>query len=107
MATPPSANQGIPMPDDDEHLKDVPDFVRTMGQAIEKQLVMRFDSVADRTARVGTPEVGMLAWMEDTARFVAYTGSSWQVIWPPSPGVTSGSAAPTGSGTLNDLYIQY
>lgn len=107
MATPASANQGIPMPDDAEYLKDVPDFVRAMGLAIEKKLVMSFASSSDRATRVPSPVEGMVSWLRDLNRLYVYTGSTWAQVYPPTPTVTSGTAAPTGSGAVGDIYIQY
>lgn len=107
MATPPSANQGIPMPDDDEYLKDVPDFVRNMGLAIEKQLVMRFADTADRAAKVPSPEAGMLAYMEDTTQLALFDGTSWRTIAHSQPPITSGTADPAGSAVVGALYVKY
>jgi hypothetical protein len=41
------------------------------------QSVMVFASATARDAAIATPSEGMLAWLEDSNKFVYYTGSAW------------------------------
>lgn len=107
MATPPSANQGIRMPDTAEKLKDVPAFVTAMGLDLEEHIVMWFASVSERNTKVPTPEEGMVAWMKDSNTLVVYDGSGWVTVYPAQPQVTSGTDEPSGTPPTGSIYIRY
>ena len=68
-------NQALPYPTQDDQLG--PEPFETLARAIEGRLVMTFASAADRSARVGLPTEGMLAWMQDSNRYEEFTGSAW------------------------------
>jgi hypothetical protein len=70
MAT--TANQGLPY----QTLADPPhgpDLGRLLALAVESKLVMRFASIADRTARVPAPTIGMMSWLDDLQRLEVYS----------------------------------
>jgi hypothetical protein len=76
MATLSTPNAALPYPDDNEFLKDVPDFIRVLALALDKYRVPNFN------------------------------GSAWVRVYPPTTQVTSGSAVPTGTAEAGSIYIQ-
>lgn len=108
MATTPSTNQGLPLPQDSEMLKDVPDFVKALALAVEPKLVMSFASQTDLVNRVGSPVEGMVAWLRDANILQVYNGSTWVKVYPASPTILYGDNPPTsGQGSVGDIYVEY
>jgi hypothetical protein len=105
LATP---NMGLPYPDDNELLQDVPDFVRVLALALDKGKIPSFATAAARTTGIPAPSAGSICWMTDVpVRLVVYDGSTWQRVYPTVPIVTSGSATPTGTAEAGAIYVQY
>lgn len=113
MAILTTPNAGLPYPDDNEYLKDVPDHIRVLAQALDKHKVPNYATVSERAAKIPSPQVGQLAWVvtllpDGRGGLTIYTGtnSQWQRIWPTSPLLSSGSAAPTGVSEAGAIYVQ-
>lgn len=102
-----TTNQGVPYVDLDDRRSSVPDTTKAMAEYIEKRMVMRFSSVTDRNSKLGTPEEGMLIFLTNTDELQVYSNGAWRTIWPTKPAITSGTAAPSGSASAGDIYIQY
>jgi len=101
---------GLPYPDDNELLQDVPDFVRVLALALDKGKLPTFTTSAARDAAIPAPTSGSLAWCQDNnpmPRLTVYNGSAWARVYPPVTVVTSGSAAPTGTAEAGSIYVQY
>lgn len=99
--------QGFRYPDANEFLKDVPQFIQNLALDVEKRVVMIFTSSADRAAKLTSPVSGQMTWRQDTDVLEVFDGSSYQQIYPPIPRITSGTAAPSGTGSVGDIYVQY
>jgi hypothetical protein len=109
MATLSTPNAALPYPDDNEFLKDVPDFIRVLALALDKYRVPNFTSDSNRNTKITAPVAGQLAWVTDAApvaRLQVYNGSAWVRVYPPTTQVTSGSAVPTGTAEAGSIYIQ-
>jgi hypothetical protein len=99
--------QGFRYPDPNEFLKDVPQFIENLARDVEKRVVMIFTSQSDRSAKLTSPVSGQLTWRQDTQILEVFDGSSYQQIYPAIPNITSGTAAPSGTGNAGDIYVQY
>jgi hypothetical protein len=106
MAVDQTPIQDLPFPDDDELLSTVPSHIEALAVALEKKLVMVFTNVADRDATITSPTNGMVAWTS-SEKLLWVRDTTWVQIYPAKPKITSGTAAPTGSGATGDLYFQY
>jgi len=108
LATP---NLGLPYPDDNELLQDVPDFVRVLALALDKgKVVPTFASATARTTGIPAPVAGAICWMTDATpvpRLLVHDGSAWVRVYPPPVQVSTGSAVPTGTAEAGSLYVQY
>lgn len=63
------------------------------------QSVMVFASTSARDAALTTPSEGMIVWLQDSDKYVYYTGSAWSnLITPPS---SSGNAIINGAFEIN------
>jgi len=78
-----------------------------IAKAIEKRLVGVYSSTADRDAKTSAAGVqeGMFAFTTDTDSFWYRSASAWVSFPPPTPSITSGSAAPSG-GSNGDVYFR-
>lgn len=85
----------------------VPYFLRTLASSIERRLVSRFASAADRDARRATRNVGEIYVLTDTG--VPYYREANGTETPLARVTLSTSAAPTGAGqaTPGALWVQY
>lgn len=103
--TTPIASIPVPTSDDDP---DIPDDMTKMANAIERKLVNTYASISDRDSRLAAPESGMLAFMKDTSKLLAYFNGEWNQIYPlAGPQITSGTSAPNNAtGTNGDVYFQ-
>lgn len=99
--------QGFRYPDMNEFLKDVPQFIQNLALDAEKRAVQIYTSANDRTAKLTSPVSGNLTWLQDQRALDVWDGSTWQRVYPFSPRITSGTAVPTGSGSIGDIHIQY
>ena len=99
-----TSNQGIRIPQS----TDDPDVVNDLGNAvadIETKLVMVFNNVADRSARVPAPTEGMLSYLKDVNLFYYYSGTAWTAVVPTVPTFSSGTAVPSNSsGVDGDVF---
>lgn len=109
MATLTTPNMGLPYPDDNEYLKDVPDFIRVLALALDKGKLPSFANAAGRTAGIPSPTPGTICWITEAgnARLTLWDGSGWKRVYPTDPVIQSGSAAPSGSAEAGTIYIQY
>ena len=97
--------QNLPIPEDTDD-PNVPGDISALANAIEKRLAGVYNSVADRDARIVTPQEGQVAILKDVDKIYCYFGSTWTQIYPPAlPAITSGTTAPTG-GANGDIYFQ-
>lgn len=104
-----TANQELPYPDETQHPADVPLFLQRLAEAVEKKLVLVYDSAADRSSRNGAPAEGQLSWLSDVNRLELFTGTGWTQLYPSTaPTIHSGTSDPTtGLGSNGDLYFKY
>ena len=72
------------------------------------QGILVFDDSTARTAAIGTPTEGMVAYLKDTNATEYYDGSAWQGISNPGDitAVTAGTAL-TGGGSSGDVTLNY
>ena len=101
---------GLPYPDDNELLQDVPDFVRVLALALDKGKLPTFTTSAARDAAIPAPTSGSVAWIQDAnpmARLTVYDGAAWKRVYPAVTQVTSGTATPTGTAEAGSIYVQY
>lgn len=99
--------QDLPTPTDTMD-PDVPGDVYALATALEKKLVMVFNNVTDRSARVTAPTEGMFAYMKDTNTFVVYDGAAWVSAYPAPPTFRSGTTTPANTlGVDGDVYFKY
>jgi len=99
--------QGFRYPDMNEYLKDVPQFIQNLAVDVEKRVVMIFTTASDRGTKLPTPVSGQVTWLQDQKALDVYDGAVYKRIYPPSPNITSGTAVPSGTGAVGDLYVQY
>jgi len=99
--------QGFRYPDMNEYLKDVPQFVQNLALDVEKRVVQIFASASDRGTKLPNPVSGNLTWLQDQKAMDVFDGSVYKRIYPFSPNITSGTSAPSGTGAIGDIYIQY
>lgn len=99
--------QGFRYPDDNELLQDVPQFIQNLALDVEKRVVGVYDDLADRALRVPSPTDGTMTWLKDTNKLEIFDGGSYRQIYPVTPNITSGTAAPSGTGAIGDIYVQY
>lgn len=66
---------------------------------VESRLVLRYASVADRTAR-NTPTEGMLSYLLDLNRYDTYNGTAWVPLYP----VTAFASLVTSYTTTSTVY---
>jgi hypothetical protein len=98
----------LPYPDNNEHLKDVPDFFLALTTSLDAKLPAVFNDTTDRTTKWPSPTAGRICWMKDgTPRLTVFDGTTWKAVYVGNPRVLSGTAAPTGSAIAGDLYVQY
>lgn len=96
----------LPYPDNNEMVKDVPDFIRDLAQAVDKKILGVYANQAALSA-AGPFAAGRLAWITADSVLQIYTGSTWVRIYPSSPRIFSGSTTPSSSlGSPGDIYIQ-
>jgi hypothetical protein len=94
----------VPAATDDPN---VAEDIMTLATAIEKHVVMVFNTSIARDASVTAPTEGMHAYLKDTNVMTKYNGSSWENAYPAVPAITSGTAAPINSNGANgDVYFQ-
>lgn len=97
----------IPYPQSDEKLADGNDHVRKVAQYIDTRLVMRFASQSALGTAITAPVAGQLAWIVADNVLQIYDGTGWKRVYPASPTIYTGTAAPAASlGAVGDVYIQ-
>ena len=99
--------QGLPYPDHQELVNDVPDYIKFLAQALDKKIVGVYANPAALVA-AGSFSQGSVVWIQSTKTLQVHDGTQWVSIYPSTPRIHSGSAAPSSSlGSVGDLYIQY
>lgn len=83
---PTTSIQALPYPAAVGVTPDVPFFMKTLAEAIEKGLVMRFASAAERDAKLpsGQRVAGMFAWVDADQMYYVWSTKgtpSWKVVW--------------------------
>ena len=83
---PTTSIQALPYPAAVGVTPDVPFFMKTLAEAVEKGMVMRFASIAERDAKLpsGQRVAGMIAWVDSDQTYYVWstTGTpSWRVMW--------------------------
>src|SRR6478752_4768449 len=108
MATLTTPIMGLPYPDDNELLQDVPDFIRVLALALDKSKIPSFATSAARNTAIPAPTTGSIAWVHDNnpmPRLTTFDGTNWVRVYPPVTVVLSGNGAPTGSAEAGSIYI--
>jgi len=110
MATLTTPNMGLPYPDDNELLQDVPDFIRVLALAVDKGSLPRFATAAARNTGIPSPYGGSVSWIQDNnpmPRLEVFDGTAWKRVYPPITVVTSGTTNPTAPAEAGAIYVQY
>ena len=103
-----TAKQAAPYPMADEALKDGNDHVRKLAQWVDDRVVMRFATQTALGTAVPAPVAGQLCFIVADKVLQIYDGTGWKRVYPSSPTIYTGTAAPAGSlGAVGDIYIQY
>lgn len=102
-----TTNQGIRVLDDTEYVWNVPAAIAATVADVEKLVVQRFTSAAQRDQKVPLPEEGMVCWLRDVKTLSVHDGTAWQRVWPMQPKITSSTDAPVGTGATGDIHFQY
>lgn len=102
-----SSNQGLPYPDHNELVNDVPDYIKNLALALDKRIVGSYASTSALGA-AGAFAEGSVVWLQDTNTLQVYDGTKWVSIYPSSPRIYDGSTAPASNlGAVGDFYIQW
>jgi hypothetical protein len=102
-----NTSQGLPYPDNNERLADVPDFIYALADALDDKILGVYASQAALSG-AGPFEAGRMAWVTADNTLQVYTGSTWVTVYPASPRIFSGTAVPSSSlGSNGDLYVRY
>lgn len=67
----------IPYPQQGDSPNEATAMANLVGQ-VDRRMVPRFATTADRTTRVPSPSTGMIGYMVDTDMFVVYRDAAWQ-----------------------------
>jgi hypothetical protein len=101
--------QAFPTPRDADD-PDVPGDTYALAVAIEKRVVGRYTSAANRNSLVTSPQDGQVALLADTRAITVYnsTTSTWQTVYPQAiPTFSSGSSVPSNaSGADGDVFYK-
>lgn len=98
--------QGLPYPDDNERVQDVPEFIQDLAEALDKRIVTVYANQAV-LAGAGPFAAGHLAWITADQVLQVYNGSTWLRVYPSSPRIFTGSTVPSSAlGSVGDVYIQ-
>lgn len=98
----------LPWPDHDEKLALVWAFIRDLAQATDTQLTYVATDASDLSVQNPAPTPGQLAVLTNTQQILLRTDTAWKQIFPQTPAVLSGTAAPaTSVGNTGDIYLQY
>ena len=108
MAIQKTAIHQLPWPDHNEKLANIWANIRDLAQAADTQMVIVATDAADLSVKVPAPVAGQIAVLTTTQQILLRTATVWQQVFPLSPGVLSGSAAPASTlGNVGDIYLQY
>ena len=98
--------QGFPVPEATDD-PDVPGDMTALALAIEKRVVGVYNNVADRSAKVTSPQEGMYAFLKDTDDLTYYDGAAWVAAFATPPTFSSGSTVPNNaSGSDGDVFFK-
>jgi hypothetical protein len=102
-----TSNQAWPFPDVNEPMNNMNDWIYALDTYAEVRSNQRFASQADLSTKRPTPGAGEMAYLIDQKIIQVYDGTTWKRVFPPSPMVYSGTAAPTSAlGAVGDLYVK-
>ena len=102
-----TTNQAYPFPDVNEPINNMNDWIYALAQYAELRGVQRFATSAELSTKRPTPTAGETAFLVDQKIIQVYDGTAWKRVYPPSPMVYSGTAAPPSStGVVGDLYVK-
>ncbi len=98
-------NQSLRVPQSTDDPNIVEDMTN-LALDIEKKLVMVFNSVTDRSARLPSPQEGMLSYLKDNNTYEYYDGAAWtEMVSSGAPTFTSGTAVPSNAvGADGDVF---
>lgn len=89
---------------------DVPGDVYALAIAIEKKVVGVYNNLADRSAKITSPQDGQVALLKDTRAITVYnsTTTTWQTVYPQAiPTFSSGASVPSNaSGADGDVFFK-
>lgn len=96
----------LPLPTDDP---DVVDDMTKLAQAIEKNAVGVYPTVAERDTKTASVVAhGMFAFTKDTNTLWYRNATAWVQFPPVTPIIRSGTAAPSNAVGINgDVYFRY
>ncbi|MEC4016399.1 hypothetical protein [Streptomyces sp. H27-D2] len=63
---------------------DLPSHLRSLATAVDGRTVLRFADAADRTAKVVSPQAGMVAYLVVPGVLTVYNGSAWVSVHSPT-----------------------
>ena len=102
-----TANQAWPFPDVNEPINNMNDWIYALDIFAELRSVQRFANAAELSSKRPTPVAGEVAWLTTEKIIQVYDGTAWKRVYPPSPMVYSGTAAPVSTtGAVGDLYVK-
>lgn len=99
---------GWPIPESADD-PDVVDDMTKLAQAIEKNAIGVYNTVADRDTKTATVVAhGMFAFTKDTNTLWYRSTDAWVQFPPVTPIIRSGTAAPSNAVGINgDVYFRY
>lgn len=99
--------QGLPIPEETD-TPDVPASITALAIALEKRLVQKYSTTAERSTANPTPDEGQFAYVAEDNTFWLYDGTQWAQLYlytTPRPTITTSSANPTG-GVDGDIWFK-
>lgn len=94
----------IPVDGDDP---DIPRDIERLALDVEHRVMGVYNNVADRTARITSPEEGQMAYLKDTNKITYYTGAAWADAIPATPDFSHGSVVPSNvTGSNGDVFFK-
>jgi hypothetical protein len=86
---------------------DIPADIMALAVAVEKRVVGVYNNVADRDAKIASPQEGQVAYLKDSNTLTFYTGAAWTDVVPDVPSFTSGAVVPdNATGSNGDVFFK-